>query len=241
MKPYYESGGITLYHGDCLEIMPELPEVDLVITDPPYVGLSPTRIHVSTSHVGKAHRPGKTVGDPWKANFDWCPAARAKAKLGVIVFSSFKSLPETAIAFDGMKRVALVAWHRRNAPLAVNNVPRFTEEYIWLLESAPGLKWKAIGSTLLDIPTLTTGCMASDERLTDEGGAALHPCQKPLQVMSRLLAVGGESVLDPFAGTGTTLVAAKLLGRPAIGIEIEEKYCEMAVARLSQEVLFGSA
>lgn len=237
MKPYYESGGITIYHGNCLEILQSLPQVDLVLTDPPYVGLQGD-VTTSLARVGKSYRPSKAVGDPWKASFDWCPLAKAIAKLGVIVFTTFKALPETATAFAGLKRIALVTWHKRNSPLAMRNVPQFTEEYAWLLEVAPGLEWKKIGKTLIDVPGLTTGCMASKERLTDEGGMALHPCQKPLQVMARLLAVGGEAVLDPFMGTGTTLVAAKQLGRRAIGIEVEEKYCEMAVSRLAQEVMF---
>ncbi len=67
-----------------------------------------------------------------------------------------------------------------------------------------------------------------------------HPSQKPLQVISRLISTftaEGDLVLDPFMGSGTTLVAARNLGRRAIGIEIEERYCEVAVLRLAQQVL----
>jgi DNA modification methylase len=65
-----------------------------------------------------------------------------------------------------------------------------------------------------------------------------HPCPKPLRLFKWLLSLHpGENILDPFMGSGTTLVAAKQLGRKAIGIEIEEKYCEIAVKRLAQEVL----
>jgi site-specific DNA-methyltransferase (adenine-specific) len=80
-----------------------------------------------------------------------------------------------------------------------------------------------------------------------EVGASEHPCPKPLDVWKRILLrvspVEGELVLDPFMGSGTTLRAAKDLGRKAIGIEIEERYCEIAAKRLAQEVLpfgFGS-
>lgn len=239
IKPYYESGGITIYNGDCLEIMPTLAPVDLVITDPPYVGLQ-GGVTTSLARKAKSYRPSQAVGDPWDASFAWCAHAMKLARLGIIVFTGYKSLPETALAFPGLKRVALISWHKRNAPLAMRNVPQYTEDYAWCLEAKSGLEWKRIGKTLIDVAALTTGCMASKERLTDDGGKALHPCQKPIQVMSRLLAVGGETVLDPFSGTGTTLVAAKHLGRRAIGIELEEKYCEMAVGRLAQEVLFGA-
>jgi site-specific DNA-methyltransferase (adenine-specific) len=74
------------------------------------------------------------------------------------------------------------------------------------------------------------------ERICIDGFAA-HPAQKPISLIKNLLSVGGDLLLDPFMGSGTTLVAAKQLGRKAIGIEIEEKYCEIAAKRLGQEVL----
>jgi DNA modification methylase len=72
---------------------------------------------------------------------------------------------------------------------------------------------------------------------TCNGWARFHPTEKPIDLMKWCLSFAGGSILDPFMGSGTTLVAAKQLGRKAIGIEIEEKYCEIAVRRLRQEVL----
>ena len=235
MKPYYEQGGITIYHGDCRDIMPTLEPVDLVLTDPPYVGLSGGTEHKGVG-LAKRYQSSKAVGDPWEASLDWVQAASGRATLGVLVFCSHANLPETAMAFAALKRVGLISWHKRNSPLAVNNVPRFTEEYVWLFSKAPGLQWKIFKSTLIDIPKLATGFCAT-ERLVDSDGVALHPTQKPVELIKRLLAIGGETILDPFMGSGTTLRAAKDLGRRAIGIEIEERYCEIAAKRLSQEVL----
>lgn len=75
------------------------------------------------------------------------------------------------------------------------------------------------------------------ERLQEVDGTSSHPTQKPIALIASLLAIGGETILDPFMGSGTTLRAAKDLGRKAIGIEIEEKYCEIAAKRGSQDVL----
>lgn len=74
------------------------------------------------------------------------------------------------------------------------------------------------------------------ERFLEHDGTTTHPTQKPLSLINYLLQVGGETILDPFMGSGTTLRAAKDLGRKAIGIEIEEKYCEIAAKRMGQEV-----
>lgn len=79
--------------------------------------------------------------------------------------------------------------------------------------------------------------MASAERFVDATGKALHPTQKPEAVIRRLLSVGGNTILDPFMGTGTTLRAAKDMGKRAIGIEIEERWCELAAKRMAQAVL----
>lgn len=240
MKPYYERGGITIYHGDCREILPQLEadSVDLVLTDPPYVGMVGGYSYPDVGGVAKKIKESISIGDPWGSSLNyWPPQARRIARFGVMVFTSYHSLPETALAFKGLRRAALVTWHKRNAPHPGKNVPRFTEEYIWCFAKRPGLNWDAFPSTMIDVPKLATGAFASQERFVDEDGRALHPTQKPLEVIRRLLVVGGQTVLDPFMGSGTTLRAAKDLGRRAIGIEIEEKYCEIAVKRLAQEVL----
>jgi DNA modification methylase len=88
-------------------------------------------------------------------------------------------------------------------------------------------------------PDLQKGSKAIAIASTDTGEKNGHPCPKPLSWMRWLVSLGsrvGETVLDPFMGSGTTLVAAKQLYRNAIGIEIEERYCEIAAKRLSQEV-----
>lgn len=237
MKPYYEEKGITIYNADCREVLPTLPKVDLVLTDPPYVGM--VGGYSFGDHGGVAAKTNESIsiGDPWAASFDWADAATSRVLLGVMVFCSYHSLPETALAFKSLRRAALITWHKRNAPATGKNVPRFTEEYIWCFAKAVGLQWDVFPSTMVDLPKLATGAFASPERFIDRQGCAVHPTQKPEQLIKYLLAVGGETILDPFMGSGTTLRAAKDLGRKAIGIEIEEKYCEIAANRLRQEVL----
>ncbi len=238
MNPYYEKDGIVIYHGDCREILPLLGEVaDVLVTDPPFVGLTGGYSFGDQGAVGRKVNESLSVGDLWGASFDWVPDAIAAVRLGALVFCTYHSLPETAEAFASMRRAVLLTWHKRNAPATGKNVPHFTEEYVWGFAKAVGLQWDAYPETMFDIPKLSTGAFASPERFVDANGAAIHPTQKPIDLMRRLMAIGGDTVLDPFMGSGTTLRAAKDLGRRAIGIEIEEKYCEIAVERLSQEVL----
>jgi site-specific DNA-methyltransferase (adenine-specific) len=237
MKPYYEENGIVIYNADCREILPSLPKVDLLLTDPPYAGMVGGYSYPDCGGVARKRNASVSLGDKWSASLDWVPATLEKISLGAFVFCSHHSLPEVAMAFSSLRRAVLLTWHKRNAPPQGANVPRFTEEYAWGFAASVGLKWDAFRSTLIDVPKLATGAFVSAERFVNSQGQALHPTQKPEEVIRRLLAVGGETILDPFMGSGTTLRAAKDLGRRAIGVEIEERYCEIAAKRLEQGVL----
>jgi site-specific DNA-methyltransferase (adenine-specific) len=236
-KPYYDCDGITIYHGDCREILPHLPKVDLVLTDPPYPHLVGKIKHLNIGGVSKREVFGSvTVGEPWDVSLEWVPLVTELSLLGGFIFCSYHSVAEVRERLNGVETAYLLTWYKRNSPVAVNNVPRFTSEFIWAYKTNPGLTWKNIHNTVIDIPTPQGGCMAQ-ERIVDTQGKTVHPTQKPQKLINLLLAVGGETILDPFMGSGTTLVAAKQLHRKAIGIEIEEKYCEIAVKRLGQGVL----
>lgn len=208
MKPFYEQSGITIYHGDCRDVLPYLDVVRLCVTDPPYnVGIN----------YGEATDDSRTDYEAWCAA--WFKQVRAKSTA-------------TAIA-SGAANVAM--WCRIQAP-------------DWIIGWH---KPAAMGRCLVGFnnwePVLFYG-KAKPNRGTDVVTAGIlpdaalqgHPCPKPerwaLGLIS-LLSDAGETVLDPFAGTGTTLVAAKRLCRPAIGIEITEAYCEIAAKRLQQEAL----
>jgi len=92
---------------------------------------------------------------------------------------------------------------------------------------------------VVDVPMPQAGCMANERILERGSGKAMHPCQKPLAVVRPFVdRLEAALICDPYMGTGTTLLAAKLCGRKAIGIEMEERYCEVAANRLAQGVLF---
>ena len=234
-KPYFRDDAVVIYNADCRSILPKIPQVDLVLTDPPYVGLTGTGPIVKGG-VGPHYRESRLVGDRWDADLDWVGQIKPLSGLGCFIFTSYHALPEVALAMAPLRRAVLLTWHKRNAPPSHKNVPRFTEEYIWGFAAKVGLRWDVFKSTMIDEPKLAAGCMAT-ERLVDKEGVALHPTQKPLAVIKWLLQVGGQTILDPFMGSGTTLRAAKDLGRLAVGIEINEAYCEIAARRMQQSVL----
>jgi len=234
MEPFYQDDLVTIYHGDCREILPQLDvKVDLVLTDPPYPNMRGGSKYTSY-HRGVLGKRGvyTTQGDTWQASLDWLPLAWQVLTKGLLVFCSFHSVDEFPKLIDG-KRVALIAWHKRNCPPCSQNAPHFTVEFIWAFQKAPGLRWKSL-KTFYDIPKLSTGACASKERYVDETGKAVHPTQKPRSLVLKLLIVEPELVLDPFLGTGTTCACAKELGYHSIGIEMEEKYCEIAALRCCQ-------
>lgn len=220
MKPYYEEPGITIYHGDCIDILPSLPKVDLVVTDPPYIvgakgcGLAGNREYLKEITSRTLDKGFQTwLLDDFQNWFCFC----GKQQLSEILNHAQKG-----------ENWMLLTWCKTNpTPLTNNNYLPDTE-YILHRYS----KGRLFGSYK----------DKSRFFISPNGQTWIdHPTVKPVEVIVKLLNLGsqeGETVLDPYMGSGTTLRAAKDLGRKAIGIEIEEKYCEIAVKRLAQEVLF---
>jgi site-specific DNA-methyltransferase (adenine-specific) len=210
MTPYYEHGGIVIYHGDCREVLPTLDvsQVGAVITDPPYGIKACDR---SDGGVGSIVSGSKFYGrqkwDHERAD-DVIASLVEMGKPCVIWGGNYYSLPPATcwLVWDKMQREFTFA----DAELAWTNFDRAVRVH-----------------------------SCSRGQLTAEG--KVHPTQKPLQLMKWCIGLAPKdvaSVLDPFAGSGTTLRAAKDLGLQAIGIEANELYCEIAANRLRQEVLF---
>jgi len=207
--PTYVGAGVALYCADALTILPKL-DLDgaVVITDPPY-------------NVGIVYGEGT---DDQRPDYEaWCAEWFAHCRRAEVVAVS------PGIANVGLwTRIAgdpdwIIAWHK---PAAMGRcVVGFNN---W----EPVLVWgNARGQASADVFTAP---------LIPDPTLEAHPCPKPLAwgtaLVSRL-SRPGDVVVDPFAGSGTVLRAAKTLGRTAIGIEVEERYCELAVTRLGQEVL----
>lgn len=208
IKPYYQDDYCTIYHGDCREILPQLPKVDLVLTDPPY-GIGETneknlsRVNlalpkdygsyfwdkiVDQSLINLCIKSGKFSciwgGNYYQMHPSSCWLIWDKE-------NGTNDFADCEMAWTNYKKAVRLKKHRWNGMLRKGNEKRF------------------------------------------------HPTQKPLDVIkwAMLLCDDWKTCIDPFMGSGTTLRAAKDLQRKAIGIEIEEKYCEIAAERLRQEVL----
>ena len=216
LKPYYDDGnGIVIYHGDCREILPHLEPVDLVLTDPPY---------------------GVELGS--KAN-----NGRER-----IAYTRLADNDETINEVVALLSMVIVRTKRMVLTPGVKNMLRYpTPTHIgsFYYPAASGCNpwgfscWQPIYFYGKD-PYGGKGSRPDSYSSTEAAEQNGHPCPKPIGQWSWLMArtsLEGETILDPFMGSGTTLRAAKDLGRKAIGIEIEEKYCEIAAKRLAQEVL----
>ncbi len=219
MKPYYKHNGITIYHGDCREILPTLSKCDLLLTDPPY------ELTASGGGIGAKREYLTSIDGELDGGFD---TEILKPFHNWMVFCAKKQLPEM-LSLAAQRRWMLVTWNKPNpTPLVNANYLPDAEYIVHCFENS----------------TCLFGGYESRSRYilcpAQQNGWMGHPTVKPMPVMLRLVAVGsgeGQTVLDPFMGSGTTLVAAKNLGRKAIGIEIEERYCEIAAKRLAQEVM----
>jgi DNA modification methylase len=215
MKPYYQDDLVTLYHGDCLE-MTEWVNADVLVTDPPYgIAWSQNSMHYTRSIV-----PTKNVikndhtieiRDEVLARWGEKPA---------IVFGTWK------IERPKNTRMRLI-WHKTKLNPGMSSAPWYTaDEEIYVI--GQGFTGKPAQTVYP-----TTEARGGGDGLSAQVG---HPTPKPVGLMGSLIAKcpPGE-IADPFAGSGATLIAARNLGRKAIGVELEEKYCELIAKRLSQQ------
>lgn len=224
MKPYYEHGGITIYHGDCRETLPEISAVRLVVTDPPYVfGIA------STAQEGKAGGWGDLMNSSvWYES--WLSEVKrlTENEQGAAwVFNSWRSFPVLARAAYGVRWPveSLLVWDKEWIGPGGQRGLRPSYELAALF-AQPDFAVANRG-----LPDIWRSKWSS---LKPSG----HPAEKPVPLLAKMIREsGGGRVLDPFMGSGSTLVAAKSEGFDAIGIEIEERYCEIAAKRLQQEVL----
>jgi site-specific DNA-methyltransferase (adenine-specific) len=227
MKPYYEHAGITIFHGDCREILPMLPKCDLLLTDPPY-GVKAALNSVT------AKRAPWSIGGSRKKN-DYGEMDDSPEYVQAVVVPGF--VAALAVCKRGILTPGCRCLTMYPQPDSFGSFwqPASTGLQRWgRCDSQPIFYYGSFPRESRLIPA--TNC---SYRLTESPEPNGHPCPKPYQAWKKLLLVGSlddETALDPFMGSGTTLVAAKNLGRKAIGIEIEEKYCEIAAKRLSQEV-----
>lgn len=243
MTPYYTDENTTLYLGDCQMVLPTLRVAGsfVVITDPPY-RTNASGIPQRGKGVGKRQEESRSVGQPWGYSLEWIEACESHTPLHWVVFCNYAMLGGICSRLDPS---CVFTWRKSNAPVMARPVPRLDCEFI-IWSRSPKASCGRMGefnSQVIDVPMPQAGCFATERILESQSGKAIHPCQKPIAVVGPFVEriTDGDFILDPFAGTGTTLVAAKLAGRRAIGIEIDERYCEIAADRLRQGVLFGAA
>jgi len=198
MKPYYQDSWVTIYHGDCREILPQLDvKVDLVLTDPPY-------------GIDIANNPFRQKFS--KANWDSVPID--KYTLDSVISCASKSIVWGGNYFDLPPTKCFLVWDKYQ-PQEFSSAMC---EQVW---------------TNLNMP-------AKIYREWVVNYQKWHPTQKPEGLFCwciELVGNGTDLILDPFLGSGTTCYCAKKLNMHSIGIEIEEKYCEIAAKRCSQEVM----
>jgi len=239
MKPYYEQDGQTIYHGDCREVLPTLGPVDHVITDPPYsehvhgkqwIGAALTsqgKPRVSTAHKSLGFDP--LTPDVWAF---FCAEAWRLASRWTLAFCDLESIFQWRAMVEafGLDYVRACVWDKVDgAPQFTGDRPAAGAEAVVCAHQRGAKRWNGGG-----------GRNVLRHAVNAERGAKPHPSTKPEPLMAELVMLftdQGDTILDPFLGSGTTLVAAKRLGRKGIGIELNEKYCEIAARRLSQGAL----
>lgn len=234
MTLYYQDENVTLYHGDCEEIIPTLGHVDLVVTSPPYNMGPQSGAYANMRDGYRSHTDNMSDADyvAWQQRVLtalWQQTAPAGA-----IFYNHKTLIRSGVAHvptryipDGAILRQVIVWNRKGG---FNHSPsHFCPQHeLVLLLAHPDFRLKSrIHSAIGDVWDMTIDSTRHD-----------HPCAFPEALpINAIAATDAATVFDPFAGSGTTLRVASDLGRKAIGIEKDEAYCELIARRLGQLAL----
>ncbi len=246
IESYFQKDDITIYCGDNLEIMPELDPVDLVVTSPPY-------------NCGKEYEDNLSSTAYLKFLTDSLNGISESMKMGARICVNVP--PNICQNGKWIQNLQLLMVALFNSPLKVKDVVVW-DQYCgdsspargsWMSASCPNLRHQTeyiiLGykdkwhhgkgqSSFIDSNDFIT-LVKDIWKFNAETNRKNHPAPFPSDLPNRcikLLSFTTDLILDPFLGSGTTLVAAKQLGRKAIGIEIEEKYCEIAVNRIEKAI-----
>lgn len=232
-KPYYEHQGMTIYNGDAREILPLLEpgSVDLIVTDPPY---------------GQDYNAGNRRQQRFESIIGDATLEEAQSVTLEVMGLVLKVLEHNRhlywfgradLTSLNIGPVAELIWDKGQMNLGnLEIVWGKAHEYI---QFAVGKRWKMERTEGGLTARLRRGSVLRYPRLNSVQ-VINHPSEKPVMLLRELIEASsriGDTVLDPFMGSGSTLVAAQVEGRKAIGIEIELKYCQIAVQRMSQEVM----
>ncbi len=250
MTPYYADDLVTIYHARAEEVLPSLADasVDAIVTDPPY-NVSERNGRDGTT-VGRLRRKNGTARKVWRDFGAWdrgwqpgpfiAEAVRLLVEGGSLL-SFVSEFTLTPFLASGLNHRGLIYWRKTNPTTAFRMLyVRAVEMIVWQVKTSTARRqpwtWNAGGYR----PNVYDGPVLAGYSVVNGNEPRVHPTQKPLWLMRSILAVHsspGQLVVDPYMGSGTTVAAAKSLGRRAIGIEQDERWCEIAARRCSQEVL----
>jgi site-specific DNA-methyltransferase (adenine-specific) len=237
MQPYYERDGITIYNADCMDVLPQL-SADITFTSPPYnqIPANPASgkyknrpLKLNKGYVGYSDSMPEHEYKSWMRSVFWLCL---KISSG-LVWVNHKTRYRDKCGIHPLRLLDLpfyteVVWDRGDS-VAIN-ARKFAPSHEFLYGFGVPHFWDSTKNKLLSV-----------WRIRPERNVPGHPCPFPVALASRCIVAScpvGGVVLDPFMGSGTTLVAAQLEGRKATGMEINERYCEIAAKRLEQKVLF---
>jgi DNA modification methylase len=232
MVPFYDSGdGVRIFQADYRDVIAArvIGTVDHVVTDPPY---NVRQDNITIEGRGDFRRDFGSWDENWMAGPFLIEIASVVRPGGSLLSFTSDRLLSQFRESPAWKPRGTIVWIKKNfAPVPRPGYAQATEFIVWLQKPGAAATWNGDGYTA-NVLTYTTCC--GDER--DD-----HPTQKPEALLLDLIARhtnAGDTIIDPFMGTGTTLAAAKRLGRKAIGIDVSAKYCDIAARRVAQGTLF---